>query len=299
MHNLLTKNSTTLVLLLLASALLVIYFGIPMGLYIALFFTFFVLLSIQIVKIYRELFGLNKEKIKLIDMVSKNMLFDNNIWMHSEYDSLFDNLKYACKQAGAKVILFKIQLEEIANIRNKAKDEESDEYKMAELAIKRIEDFQKSNILRLEDKDTNAASSEMTKEHSNIEELYNNNNVVVIEKGSAAPAKPSLPGDPKEGVHKSLLINSLITKLNSEASYTFVSLNPELRVRLRAYLNEHEDKKAEIVEVGSLVKLAENVEKWRSGILEKIQTNNTYKKTKTTLKKSKEIYKTLKKQRDE
>ena len=291
LNDLLTKYSFFLVIGAFIAIPIILKFGILFFLLLMLFY----FLLFQAYRIYSELYNAKNPKYKLRKMLAGKVVFDNNIWMGEEYNKIFDNIKFLCKREKYKVVLFKIQIEEIANIRNKSKDEESQEYKMAALAIKRIEDFQKSKILVIEDKlekkeepkeEKNEAEQEgEEKKISTPQEL-----IVKITQEAPKPKKPSLPTDPKEAIHKSLLIDSLTSRLSSKKEYTFVSLNPELRVRLRAYLSEHSDVKIDIVEVKAVEKQAAYVEKRRFKALEKLFNHKAVKKTKEVAKGSKKIY---------
>ena len=289
-NDLLTKYSLFLVIGIFIAISLILKFGILFFLLLMLFY----FLLYHAFRIYSELFREKNPKHKLRKMLAGKVVFDNNIWMGEQYDTLFDNIKYLCKQGKYSVILFKIQIEEIANIRNKAKDEESEEYKMAERAIKRIEDFQKSKILVIEDKlEKEKPKEEQSEESEESEErkvTLPQELTLKIKQDTPKPKNPPLPTDPKEAIHKSYLIESLISRLSSKKEYTYVSLNPELRVRLRAYLIEHSEIKIDIVEVKAVEKQAIYVDKRRMKKLEKFLNHKAVKKTKELSKESKKLY---------
>jgi len=291
-HELLTKNPILSVITILVVAAIILKFGPLFALLLALF----IFILYNIIQLYKRLFSKKNPYNKLRKMLAGKMLFDNNIWMEKEFDLMFDNIKYMCKKYSYKVVLFKIQIEEIANIRNKAKDESSEEYKMAELAIKRIEDFQKTKILLLEDKKEKEpeATQEQEVEEEETTPKEQKEIVVKIEQPQTAPKKPALPTDPKEAIHKSLLIDSLVTRLTDKAIYTYVSLNPELRVRLRAFLQEHSDKKAEIVEVKVIKKHTDYIDSLRIKFLENLKKKKAYKHTETVFKVTQKTADTLK-----
>ncbi len=286
--DLLTKYSPLLVIGVFISISIIVKFGILFFLLLVLFY----FLLYHAYRIYSELFNEKNPKYKLRKMLAGKVVFDNNIWMGEEYKSLFENIKYLCKEGKYKVVLFKIQLEEIANIRNKAKDEDSLEYQMAELAIQRIEDFQKSKLLTLEDKleKSQEKKEEKPKEKSEQELSITKEITLNIKQESPKPKNPPLPTDPKEAIHKSYLIESLITRLSSKKEYTFVSLNPELRVRLRAYLMENSNLQVDIVEVKAVEKQAKYVDKQRMKRLEKLLSHKAIKKTKEIPTVTKKIY---------
>jgi hypothetical protein len=277
-HELLTKHPLQFVFGALAVAALILTFGPLFTVLLALF----LFLLYHTIRLFKELFSKNNPKKKLLKMLAGKMVFDNNVWMDKKYDLLFENIMYLCKKSSSKVILFQIQIEEIANIRNKAKDPASDEYKMAELAIKRIENFQKSKVLKIEDKKAKEPAPK-PQDESGVEEapLEPQKEIIVkIEQTPPAPKKPALPADPKEAIHKSLLIDSLTTRLGAQKEYTYVSVNPELRVRLRAFLMENSDKQADIVEAKKIEGYCKYVDRWRSKLLESFQKKKVVKGTK-------------------
>ena len=281
------KYSILFVIGLFFSIALIFKFGFLFFLLLMLFY----FLLFYAFRIYSELFREKNPKHKLHKMLAGKVVFDNNIWMDTQYDTLFDNIKYLCKQGKYQVILFKIQIEEIANIRNKSKDVESEEYKMAELAIKRIEDFQKSKILVIEDKEEKEKPKEEQNESSEGTKVTLPQELTLkIKQDIPKPKNPPLPSDPKEAIHKSYLIDSLISRLSSKKEYTYVSLNPELRVRLRAYLLEHNNVAVDIVEVKAVEKHASYVDKRRMKRLEKFLNHKAVKKTKEIPKATKKIY---------
>ncbi len=293
-HELITKYPIPLIFAALFIAFIIKLYGI---LFLLLFISFFYLLF-HVFRLYRELFSKKNPKAKLNKMLSGKMLFDNNVWMDKSYELLFDNIKYLCKKGSYKVILFQIQIDEIANIRNRATDESSDEYKMAALAIKRIEDFQKSKALKVEDKikkEEIKSAPEAIEEEDEETQLHESKEFIVkIEQNKPAPKKPELPKDPKEGVHKSLLIDSLITRITDTKIYTFISVNQELRVRLRAFLTDNPDKKIDIVEAKAAVKSAQYVDRWRSKLIESFEKKKSVKQTKAIFKDAKKLGKSAK-----
>lgn len=292
-HELLTKHPLQFVFGALAVAGLVLTFGPLFTVLLALF----LFLLFNTIRLYKEIFSKKNPKKKLLKMLAGKMVFDNNVWMDKKYDLLFDNIKFLCAKNSSSVILFQIQIEEIANIRNKAKDPASDEYKMAELAIKRIENFQKSKALKIEDKKAKESAPQEPSSsdedesqiiHSNQQEI-----IVRVEQNPPPPKKPALPADPKEGVHKSLLIDSLTSRLEGQQEYTYVSENPELRVRLRAFLLENSDKKADIVEAKVIEKHCKYVDRWRNKLFESFQKKKAVKSTTAIFKDTQKMAQTV------
>jgi len=284
LNDLFTKYSAFLVIGLFITIPVIFKFGILFFLLLMLFY----FLLYHAFRIYSEIFRETNPKFKMRKMLANKVVFDNNIWMDKSYDKLFDNIKYLCKKEKFSVVLFKIQLEEIANIRNKAKVEDSPEFQMADLAIKRIEDYQKSKILKIEDKLEKKEAPQEPQEELKIatpQEL-----TVKITQEPPKPKKPPLPADPKEAIHKSFLIDSLTSRLSSKKEYTYVSLNPELRVKLRAFLIEHSDVKIDIVEVKTVEKQASYIDKWRLKRVEKFLNHKAVKKTKKGVEQSKKLY---------
>jgi len=80
------------------------------------------------------------------DIISNYIIIDSNIWMDFEYDNFFIVIREACCNYKCKINIHSIQFDEIVNIK-KNKKAEIQKRKKAWLAIKRIEELQKENIL--------------------------------------------------------------------------------------------------------------------------------------------------------
>lgn len=83
------------------------------------------------------------------DILVDNLIIDSNIWMNEKYDSFFLLLTDVIAQANRPVVLYGPQFDEICNIKRSTSFEET-KSKRARLAINRIEQLQKQNLLRVE-----------------------------------------------------------------------------------------------------------------------------------------------------
>lgn len=281
-HDLITKYSIPAIFGSIIAAVIIKHFGISVLLLLIVFF----LLLYYTILLASDLFNPLSPKKKLDKMLAKKTVLDNNIWMDKSYDLLFDNIKYLCKRGSYKVVLFKIQIEEIANIKNRAPNEDSDEYKAAALAIKRIEDFQKMKIVTI-DQSNYPAPKKVT--HNLNDDEIEAAKIEELEMKLFMLKKPKLPGDAKEGMRKSNLANYLSKVLTDKEEYTLISANQEVRIRLRAFLFEHSDKKLDIVEPKKVVEYAQYVDRRRLKFIEKIQKDKKYKNTKKALEISKDV----------
>ena len=69
--------------------------------------------------------------------------------MHGDYDAFFQLLEKILRKANRKIIIYGVQFDEICNIKS-SHEYGSQKSKRARLAINRIENFQKNEILKIE-----------------------------------------------------------------------------------------------------------------------------------------------------
>ena len=81
--------------------------------------------------------------------LSDHLVIDSNIWMHGDYDAFFQLLEKILRKANRKIIIYGVQFDEICNIKS-SHEYGSQKSKRARLAINRIENFQKNEILKIE-----------------------------------------------------------------------------------------------------------------------------------------------------
>ena len=86
--------------------------------------------------------------------LSNTILIDSNIWMNSEYDALFTEMINAAEAMNSKMVILGVQLDEIENLKNSSKDENT-KYG-ARCAFRRIDSAQDSNVLTIENVTLNA-----------------------------------------------------------------------------------------------------------------------------------------------
>ena len=137
------------------------------------------------------------------------MIIDSNIWMNENYDSFFHSMRLACISKKYKIELFGLQFDEIANIKKSVNFGEA-KNRRARMAINRIEEFQKADILR----------------------------VIPI----TIDAKRGAYADP-------LIVKVLATKSREGKECTLFSDDKELRVRARQFLADHSEADFKIIEV--------------------------------------------------
>jgi hypothetical protein len=83
------------------------------------------------------------------EVLAPSLVIDSNIWMNEEYDLFFRVLGRCVREASTQLVLYGPQFDEICNIKLKSRYGD-DRNQRARLAINRIEDFQKGNLLRIE-----------------------------------------------------------------------------------------------------------------------------------------------------
>lgn len=101
---------------------------------------------------------LNHEKRQafLRDIMVPCLVIDSNIWMDHAFESFFIELKAFCQTSRYQLIMLGPQFDEIDNIKARS-SYNKDQNKAARVAISRIEDFQKSGVLRIDSVKLNSA----------------------------------------------------------------------------------------------------------------------------------------------
>lgn len=79
-------------------------------------------------------------------IIKADTIIDSNIWMNDAYDDFFFLLGESCRRKGQPFSLFSSQLDRLFELR---RAEDRDTCLGAQLAVKRIEAFQKADLLRI------------------------------------------------------------------------------------------------------------------------------------------------------
>jgi hypothetical protein len=216
-----------------------------------------VIASISLFLKYLDLYMNLDKHIAVIHNLVKNPTFiDNRIWMHhDQYSDLFKAMEKYYKKNKTKLVLLRMQLDEIEQIKHKSA-EGSEDFKMASSAIDFIENLQKKGVLTIrgialkriidiegeDDSDPKAPESEKKEEKKEIEE-----DNPLAEKGAEFKT-------PQEGRWKSRLAEGIKNIINDEHAKNIKQINllsetPEIRVRVRAYVGLVKDRKVDIVDL--------------------------------------------------
>jgi hypothetical protein len=126
------------------------------------------------------------------------LLFDSNVWMHENYDALFDGLIQQFCVAGYVLVLPGFQFDEISGVKKRS-DYDDPKGRRARIAISRVEVLQKSGYLRI----------------ANVTE----------------DAKANVYADP-------LLLKMMLESASRGVASTFVANDIELRIRVREHLSQ-------------------------------------------------------------
>ncbi len=87
-----------------------------------------------------------KEAIAVFEQITTgDMVVDSNIWLNRDYEALMDKLLTFCKKNKCRIFMPAEQLDELENMKIK-----KDKNIMAALAFRRIDRFQKANIISIE-----------------------------------------------------------------------------------------------------------------------------------------------------
>lgn len=163
--------------------------------------------------------------------LSPCLIIDSNIWMNEEYNSFFFMLSLVCHKNQYRMSLYGPQFDEISNIK-RATQFGDERNKRARLAMSRIEEFQKHNMLRIEP--------------------------VTVDAQKRAYADP-------------LLVKLITNQARKGIKCTFVSDDKELRIRVRQHLVDYASTNWEIVEVAKILPRCNQFhEAWKSGSLKNV-----------------------------
>ncbi len=227
----------------------------------------FVILFLKKLDIY---INLDKHKKTEFSLVKNPLIVDNNTWLECDdkHKDTFDMITKVCKKYKTSFVLLRMQLDEIINIRHKAaKDEDAKQFKKATAAIELIEKLQaKDKVLTIRGVSLKYIEKlEGDEEESDYVESTKNSNQEE-EKDNCLAIDGELAKDQFEGWYKSKLaegIKNILTSCESDKlkAINLISENPEIRIKVRAYVGLIEGKSVEILDVEKIKKSHEYVTK--------------------------------------
>ncbi len=226
----------------------------------------FVLLWLKKLDIY---INLDKHKKTEFSLVKNPLIVDNNTWLECDdkHKDTFDMITKVCKKYKTSFVLLRMQLDEIINIRHKAaKDEDAPKFKKATAAIELIEKLQaKEKVLTIRGVSLKYIEKiEGSQEESEYIEKSDDDSSE--EKDNCLALEGDIAKDQFEGWYKSKLAEGIKNILESCQSdklkaINLISNNPEIRIKVRAYVNLIDAKSVEILDVEKIKKSHEYVSK--------------------------------------
>jgi len=202
-------------------------------------------------------------------------MLGNDVWLDRSLGSEFSALNHFCKQKNVKVTIFSEQIDAIAAQYN-GNSSDSDAFKDAEEAINRIETMQKTKILRILPP-VPASSSKPEPIKETIEDSDNHITSVNVSVNVPQPPKPPPP--------KKKFLNALTYYVNKCPTTAYISKDPELRIRVRHFMEQNKDKKIDIVMLGDFKKSCEYINRFRFVYIENMKKKAKAKATKRKDKK--------------
>ena len=238
----------------IVSLLIIVKFGIIVYLLLILLYYLVYLFGLE----WDKNFNPKNPYRKLYKWLRGCFSLGNDVWLDRSLGSEFSALNHFCKQHKVKVTIYSEQIDAIAAQYN-GNSSDSDAFKDAEEAIKRIEDMQKGNILRiLPPVPASSAKPEPIKE--TVEDSQNHITSVNVSVNVPQPPKPPPP--------KKKFLTALTYYVDKCPTTAYISKDPELRIRVRHFMEQNEGKKIEIVMLGDFKKSCEYINRFRLVFIE-------------------------------
>jgi hypothetical protein len=149
---------------------------------------------------------------KFQDFLTACLVIDSNIWMSTKYKPFFVILEAAFKSKGYQIEMYSPQFDEIANLKNTARDPEQSA--MANIAIDRIEQFQKKGLLLI---------------------------------------RPLHDASTMDSADSAVIVQLLSENMNNGIRCTFFSEDKETRVRARQFLADSQATNWEIIDIEDII----------------------------------------------
>ena len=235
----------------IVSLLIIIKYGIIVLFLLILFYLLFTRLMLDL----EVLFHPKHPYHKLKKLLRGCFFLGDDVWLDNELDSEFSSLTRFCKENKRKVVLFSEQIDSFA----KAYKENSDIK-----VFDRIAEMQKAKILKVLPA-VKAADSKPNpfSEYFKDDEEQKATNIGIIYE---APLPPK-PKNPKMEFFKAITHYCKLCK-EKKLDTTYVSKDPELKVRITNFMQENPEQKINIMPIGDFKKSFEYIDRFKISFIE-------------------------------
>ncbi len=238
----------------IVSLLIILKFGIVVYILLVLIYYIVYLIKLE----WAKNFNPKHPYRKLRKWLSGCFVLGNDVWLDSELDSEFGALNRFCKKYKLKVSIFSEQIDAIAAEYNSNPDNEN-----AQKAINRIETMQKGKILRiLPPVPTPVNKPEPIREI--VEDSENHITNVNVNVNVSQPPKPP--------PFKKKFLNALKYYVDKCPTLGYISKDPELRIKVRHFIEQNEGKKIDIVMLNDFKKSCEYINRFRITYIDKVKS---------------------------
>jgi len=206
-------------------------------------------------------FNYEKHEKKIFSTIKNPLFIDNRIWMHhGDYKPMFTILEKYCKKYKTQMVLLRMQLDEIEQIKHRS-TEDTPDFNNAKVAIDFIEGLQKKGVLTIRGIGLKRIIDIEGEDNSDPKAPEAQVKSKELEEDNPLAEKGADYKTPQEGRYKSRLAEGIKNILNDEFSkvkqINLMSDTPEIRVRVRAYVTLVKDRKVDIVNIADVTKSAE------------------------------------------
>ena len=231
----------------IVSLLIIIKYGIIVLFLLILFYLLFTRLMIDL----DVLFHPKHPYHKLRKFIRGCFFLADDVWLDNELDNEFSSLTRFCKENGHKVTLFSEQIDSFARAYK-----DNSELKVFD----RIAAMQKAKILRvLSPVKAPPSKPNPFSEYFKDDEEHKITNIGIIYE---APLPPK-PKNPKMEFFKAITHYSKICQ-----DTTYVSKDPELKVRITNFMQENPEQKINIMPIGDFKKSFEYIDRFKISFIE-------------------------------
>ena len=248
---------------LIVSLLIIIKYGFIVLFLLILFYLLFTRLMMDL----EVLFHPKHPYHKLKKVLSGCFILGDDIWLDNELDSEFSSLTKFCKENKRKIILFSEQIDTFAKAYKDNKELK---------VFDRIAAMQKAGTIKiLPAVKAPASKPKPFSEFFKDDEEQKTTNIGII--CEAPPA--AKPKNPKMEFFKAITHYCKICK-ERNLTTTYVSQDPELKVRITNFLQQNKEQKINLMPLGDLKKSFEYIDRFKISFIEKQKKRKQARKAK-------------------
>ena len=253
-----TKESQTyLVIGIVVTFFIILKFGVVTYILVTLFYYLFYLLKLEVSSREHKTTDVDK----MWSWFSRPFLFENASWMDPNLKDELQATADFCKKKGMKITILEEQIDAIAAIKNSSATD-SDEFTNSSLALDRMENFQKEGILRIIPKVKAPAPKPNVLQEACQElndDCHTNLNLYVT-----PPPAPAKPASPKAQFLNGLIhLSKLVTSKYPDKSISYVTLDQELRIRIREIMQRDPSVKIDFISLQDYMDVCEYLNRFR------------------------------------